>query len=88
MAIIVQKLTGEEYGDYYYPPSRVLPVAQLLSHPSMKREDGIAYIALGLGKTVVEGERALRFSPRHPPPCPVSTVDDILSNAQRYFSML
>ena len=67
MAIIIQKLTGEEYGDYYYPA--VSGVAQ--SHnfypiPPMKREDGIAYIALGLGKTVVEGERALRFSPRAP----------------------
>jgi CheY-like chemotaxis protein len=90
MAIIVQKLTGDEYGDYYYPA--VSGVAQ--SHnfypiPPMKREDGIAYIALGLGRTVVEGERALRFSPRHPTSMPqFSTVDDILTNAQRYFYAL
>ncbi|MCX5878598.1 MAG: phosphoenolpyruvate synthase/pyruvate phosphate dikinase, partial [Deltaproteobacteria bacterium] len=43
----------------------------------------------GLGKTVVEGERALRFSPKHPTSMPqFSTVDDILSNAQRYFYAL
>ncbi|MBN1104871.1 MAG: phosphoenolpyruvate synthase/pyruvate phosphate dikinase, partial [Deltaproteobacteria bacterium] len=55
----------------------------------MKREDGIAYIALGLGKTVVEGERALRFSPRHPGVLPqFSTVKDILANAQRFFYAL
>ena len=90
MAVIVQRLTGEEYGDYYYPA--ISGVAQ--SHNfypvyPMKREEGIAYIALGLGKTVVEGERALRFSPKHPTSMPqFSTVDDILANAQRYFYAL
>ncbi|MBS1236813.1 MAG: phosphoenolpyruvate synthase, partial [Deltaproteobacteria bacterium] len=90
MAIIVQKLTGEEYGDYYYPAiSGVAQSHNFYPIPPMKREDGIAYIALGLGKTVVEGERALRFSPRHPTSMPqFSTVDDILSNAQRYFYAL
>jgi hypothetical protein len=90
MAIIVQKLTGEEYGDYYYPAiSGVAQSHNFYPIPPMKREDGIAYIALGLGKTVVEGERALRFSPRHPTSMPqFSTVDDILSNAQRYFYVL
>jgi len=57
----VQKLTGEEYGDYYYPHLRVAQ-SHTSIHPPMKREDGIAYIALGLGKTVVEGERAALFS--------------------------
>ncbi|RPJ20372.1 MAG: phosphoenolpyruvate synthase/pyruvate phosphate dikinase, partial [Desulfobacteraceae bacterium] len=90
MAVIVQKLTGEEYGDYYYPAiSGVAQSHNFYPIPPMKREDGIAYIALGLGKTVVEGERALRFSPRHPMSMPqFSTVDDILSNAQRYFYAL
>ncbi len=90
MAVIVQQLTGEEYGDYYYPAiSGVAQSHNFYPIPPMKREDGIAYIALGLGKTVVEGERALRFSPRHPNSMPqFSTVDDILSNAQRYFYAL
>ena len=90
MAVIVQKLTGEAYGDYYYPAiSGVAQSHNFYPIPPMKREDGIAYIALGLGKTVVEGERALRFSPRHPTSMPqFSTVDDILSNAQRFFYAL
>ena len=55
----------------------------------MKQEDGIASIALGLGRTVVEGGRTLRFSPRHPQLLPqFSTVEDILKNAQRYFYAL
>jgi hypothetical protein len=90
MAVIVQKLTGEEYGDYYYPAiSGVAQSHNFYPIPPMKREEGIAYIALGLGKTVVEGERALRFSPRHPTSMPqFSTVADILANAQRYFYAL
>ena len=32
----------------------------------MKPEEGIARVALGLGKTVVEGETSLRFSPAYP----------------------
>jgi hypothetical protein len=90
MAVIVQKLTGEEYGDYYYPAiSGVAQSHNFYPIRPMRREDGIAYIALGLGKTVVEGERALRLSPRHPTSMPqFSTVDDILSNAQRYFYAL
>ncbi len=90
MAVIIQRLTGEEYGDFFYPA--VSGVAQSQNYypvSPMKREDGIAYIALGLGKTVVEGERALRFSPRHPRVTPqFSTVDDILNNAQRFFYAL
>jgi hypothetical protein len=90
MAVIVQQLAGETYGDFYYPA--VSGVAQ--SHnfypvPPMKPEDGISLIALGLGKTVVEGEKALRFSPKYPENLPqFSTVDNILANAQRSFYAL
>ena len=90
MAVIIQQVTGEQFGDYLYPA--VSGVAQSLNYypiSPMKREDGIAYIALGLGKTVVEGERALRFSPKYPEMLPqFSTVDDILKNAQRFFYAL
>jgi hypothetical protein len=52
----------------------------------MTPEDGIANVAMGLGVTVVGGERSLRFCPRYPQNLPqFSTVEDILSNAQRQF---
>ncbi len=55
----------------------------------MKPEEGIATVALGLGKTVMEGEKALRFCPRHPQVLPQrSTVADILDNSQRFFYSL
>ena len=90
MAVIIQQLTGEEYGDYFYPA--VSGVAQ--SHnfypvSKMKPEEGIAHIALGLGRTVVEGGRTVRFSPKYPSVMPqFSMIDDILANAQRFFYAL
>lgn len=90
MGVIIQQLSGKGYGDYFYPA--ISGVAQShnfypVSH--MKPEEGIAHIALGLGKTVVEGEKTLRFSPRYPKIMPqFSTVNDILANAQRFFYAL
>jgi hypothetical protein len=90
MAVVIQQLTGSVYGDFYYPA--ISGVAQSynfypISH--LKPEEGIAHIALGLGKTVVEGGTSLRFSPRFPQFLPqFSAVDDILKNAQRFFYAL
>lgn len=90
MAVVIQQLMGEEYGDFFYPAlSGVAQSHNFYPVSPMKPEDGIAYIAVGLGKTVVEGERALRFSPKFPNILPqFSAVDDILSNAQRFFYAL
>jgi hypothetical protein len=90
MAVIIQQLTGEEYGDYFYPAiSGVAQSHNFYPVSKMKSEEGIAHIALGLGKTVVEGERTVRFSPKYPGILPqFSTVDDILANAQRFFYAL
>jgi hypothetical protein len=90
MAVIIQQLTGEQYGDFFYPAiSGVAQSHNFYPVSPMKPEDGISLIAVGLGKTVVEGERALRFSPKYPHILPqFSTVDDILANAQRSFYAL
>ena len=80
MAVVIQKLTGTNYHNMFYPA--VSGVAQSynfypISH--MKPEEGIAQIALGLGKTVVDGETSLRFSPMYPQFLPqFSTVPDRL----------
>jgi len=90
MAVIIQQLTGNECGSYFYPA--VSGVAQShnfypVSH--MKPEQGVAHIALGLGKTVVEGEKTIRFSPKYPEIMPeFSTVDDILASSQKFFYAL
>jgi hypothetical protein len=90
MAVITQELTGEEYGDYFYPAiSGVAQSHNFYPVSKMKPEEGIAHIALGLGRTVVEGGRTVRFSPKYPSVMPqFSMVDDILANAQRFFYAL
>jgi len=90
MAVIIQQLSGKEYGDYFYPCiSGVAQSHNFYPVSRMKPDEGIAHIALGLGKTVVEGEKTLRFSPRYPEIMPqFSTVKDILANAQRFFYAL
>jgi len=90
MAVILQQLTGIRHGSYFYPS--IAGVAQSynfypISH--LKSEDGIAYIAMGLGKIVMEGGKTLRFCPRYPQFLPqFSMVEDILENSQKYFYAL
>ncbi len=90
MAVIVQKVCGSNYDGYFYPA--VSGVAQSYNYypfAGMKSEDGVAVIALGLGKTVMEGGKALRFSPKHPElASQVSRLDDFLKGAQREFLSL
>ena len=90
MAVIIQQIIGARYGEYFYPA--VSGIAQSYNYyplSCMKSEEGIVHIAFGLGKTVVEGGKALRFSPKYPKLLPqFSTVDDILQNSQRFFFAL
>ena len=90
MAVVIQQLTGSALDDYFYPA--ISGVAQSYNYypiAHLKAEEGIVQIALGLGKTVVEGGTALRFSPKYPQLMPqFSTVDDMLANAQRFFYAL
>ncbi|SCY87855.1 Response regulator receiver domain-containing protein [Desulfoluna spongiiphila] len=85
MAVIIQQVSGRRWGEYYYPA--VSGVAQSYNYypfGKMEADEGIAAIAMGLGRTVVEGEQALRFSPRRPHILPqFSRVEEILKNAQQ-----
>ncbi len=90
MAVIIQQVVGQESGGYWYP--HISGVAQSHNYypvMKMKANEGISHIALGIGKTVVEGEQSLRFSPAHPKRLvQFSTVEDILANCQRHFYAL
>ncbi|MFW5653848.1 MAG: PEP/pyruvate-binding domain-containing protein, partial [Planctomycetota bacterium] len=90
MAVIIQRLVGRPYGNRFYPNfAGVARSYNYYASGRMKPEDGVAFVALGLGKTVVEGKRSLRFCPRYPKRLPqFSTVDDTLRNAQRSFYAL
>ncbi|MBC8463861.1 MAG: hypothetical protein H8D61_02675 [Deltaproteobacteria bacterium] len=90
MAVIIQRLVGQNCNNYFYPD--ISGVAQSYNYypfARMKSEEGTATIVLGLGKMVMEGEKALRFSPKYPELLPQrSTVEDILENSQRFFYTL
>lgn len=90
MAVIVQQLTGTRQGDFFYPAiSGVAQSHNFYPISPMTPQDGIVQIALGMGKTVVEGEKSLRFCPKYPNMLPqFSTVNDILANSQRFFYAL
>ncbi len=90
MAVIIQKIVGSRFGDFFYPTiSGVAQSHNFYPFARLKPEDGVATIALGMGKAVTEGEKSLRFSPGAPQLLPqFSTVDDILKNSQRTFYAL
>jgi hypothetical protein len=90
MAVVIQQLVGERHGGFFYPAvSGVALSHNYYPYASMKPEDGVAHIVIGFGKTVVEGGRSLRFSPRHPQTLPqLATVEDILANTQHEFFSL
>ena len=87
MAVILQKVVGAPHGERFYPDfSGVARTHNFYPMPPLRAEDGVAGVALGLGRAVVEGERCLTFSPRHPRRIlNFSSVEDILANSQREF---
>ncbi|NNK99633.1 MAG: histidine kinase [Xanthomonadales bacterium] len=87
MAVILQEIVGEERDGYYYPVlSGMARSYNFYSVGRIKPEEGIAYTALGLGKTIMEGENCLFFSPSNPKVLPqFSKPQDYLKNTQREF---
>ncbi len=67
MAVILQEVVGSSYGTRFYPNlSGVLRSLNYYPIGDEKAEDGIANLALGLGKYIVDGGQTLRVSPYHP----------------------
>ncbi|HNT27924.1 MAG TPA: PEP/pyruvate-binding domain-containing protein, partial [bacterium] len=88
MAVIIQELVGRRRGDRFYP--HISGVAQSYNYypfAKMKPEDGIALLAVGLGKAVVDGEQVFRFCPRYPK-ARNQSLKDMLNASQRYFYAL
>jgi CheY-like chemotaxis protein len=67
MSIILQELAGSAWPSGFYPTcSGVARSLNFYPIGNERPEDGIANIALGIGKYIVDGGQTLRFSPRHP----------------------
>lgn len=83
MAVIIQEIVGTKNKNYYYP--HISGVAQSYNFYPIDNQlhsDGMASLAVGLGKTVIEGGNVFRFCPKHPKVWLLS-MEDMLSAAQR-----
>ena len=91
MAVILMEIAGQEYSDgRFYPTfSGVLKSINFYPVSYMKREEGVCYLALGFGKTIVDGGKCLGISPKYPAIKPqFSTIKSILANSQANFYSL
>lgn len=90
MAVILQEVVGTAYGDRFYPTmSGVARSLNFYPIGDEKAEEGIANVALGLGKYIVDGGVTLRFSPKHPHNIlQTSTMDLALKETQTKFYAL
>ena len=87
MAVIIQEVVGSTHDGYFYPSFS--GVGRSLNYYPVneeRAEDGVCEIAVGLGKYIVDGGMALRFSPKHPRNVlQTSTLDLALRDTQTTF---
>ena len=90
MAVILQQVVGMQHGQRFYPDfSGVVRSHNFYPVEPMTFSDGIAAVALGLGRTVVDGGKCINFCPRYPRNLlQFSSVEDILANTQTEFCAL
>ena len=90
MAVIIQEVVGDYHNGYYFPSFS--GVGRSLNYYPIndeQPEDGVAEIAVGLGKYIVDGGLSLRFSPRHADKVlQTSTLDLALRDTQTRFYAL
>jgi hypothetical protein len=87
MAVIIQEIVGLRHGDRFYPD--ISGVARSFNYyptGTALPEQGVASLALGLGKTIVDGGLSWTYSPAHPKvPPPFGSIDEILEGTQTRF---
>lgn len=90
MAVVIQKMVGNRHGDYFYPDfAGVAKSYNFYPVAPQESRDGLASIALGLGKTVVDGGNSVKFCPKYPHLLPqFSSLNETLNNSQREFYAL
>ena len=87
MAVIIQEVVGKEHNARFYPDFSGT-ASSFNYYPFvdfMKSEDGIAHLALGLGRLIVDGYESFRFCPKYPKSNFYSTPDYLLDNSQNVF---
>ncbi len=87
MALIIQKMVGKRHGPRYYPElSGVARSHNFYAVKPAKPVDGVVNLALGLGKTVVDGDKVWTYSPKYPQKPPLfNSLQDMIENTQNRF---
>lgn len=87
MAVIIQEIAGCRHENAFYPEvSGVLRSHNYYPFGRAKPEDGVATLAFGLGRTIVQGEAAWNYSPRWPKvPPPYSNNSELMKITQSHF---
>jgi hypothetical protein len=90
MAVIIQRLVGAPHEERFYPDfAGVAKSFNFYPVPPQKPTDGIALVALGLGKTVVDGGNCVRFCPKFPRHLiQFFSTRETIKNAQQFFYAL
>lgn len=87
MAVIIQEIVGRRHDDRFYPDvSGVARSYNFYSSAPATPEDGVVSLALGLGKTIVDGGITWTYSPAYPrKPPPFASVDEMFRSTQTEF---
>ena len=87
MAVILQEVVGRRFDQRYYPHlSGVCRSFNFYPFGGSRPEEGVVDLALGLGKTIVDGGVAFTYSPARPKaPPPFASARDVLKRSQRRF---
>jgi hypothetical protein len=89
MAVLIQEVVGKKHGQYFYPTiSGVAKSYNYYPSGGCKPEDGIVYLALGLGKAIVDGGCTFCFCPEQPTIPMFGTPKDFIKHSQRNFYAL
>ncbi|MBW2731628.1 MAG: hypothetical protein JRH20_04495 [Deltaproteobacteria bacterium] len=87
MAVVVQRIAGRRHGERFYPCiSGVGRSFNYYATGHAQPEDGVVSLALGLGKTIVDGGASWTYCPAYPKaPPPVNDIGTLLNASQRHF---
>ncbi len=87
MAVILQDMVGKRHSERFYP--ELAGVARSYNYYPVKParpQDGVVDLALGLGKTIVDGGKTWSFSPAYPKrPPPFESIDELFAETQNEF---
>ena len=87
MAVIIQEVVGERHYERFYPNlSGVARSYNFYPIGDARPEEGIVNLALGLGKTIVDGGISWSYSPPYPNISPpFNSIKDLLDQTQKEF---